>query len=230
MKIIVLVRSPRAAPESDETLPGLSPGDRAALATGLALREEGDEVIAMAAGPPADDQALQLALRAGAGQALRIIDPAVREADLRTLATVLAGGLRKTGFDLILAGQRSADWASGGTGPAVAHMLRIPHVTSVTRVERAADGELQLTQRRERTSLHLVLRPPVLIAVTHGPQLTAEKTPSDTSVEGLSLAEMTLPFRRPLLCTDREIRPIAGPTAKMLETVEGLVDLLRQWR
>ena len=82
-------------------------------------------------GPAAHDQCLEAALEAGADRAVRIIDPIISDSDLRTTASVLSAGIHQIGFDLVLAGNRSADWSTGATGPAVAHLLAVPHVTSV---------------------------------------------------------------------------------------------------
>jgi len=240
VRIIVLVKSPHAAPQRDETLPSLSPGDRAALATALQLRDESDQAIAVTAGPEADDQALRLALRAGANHAVRVIDPTVRGVDQRTLGTVLAGGLRLVGFDLILAGQSSADWASGGAGPAVAHMLRLPHVTGVVQITRTGvDQELHVRHQRERMSIELLVQPPAVLMMTRGPFLelpaaesdsgTPAESSSETPIELLSLSEMTLPFRRPLVA-QHQLRPLTRSTARMLDGIDGLVDLLQRWR
>lgn len=234
MKIIVLLKSARTSPGSDETLEGLSPGDRAALGTAIALATEQDETIAITAGPVNGEGALGEALAEGIGRAIRITDPLIRDADQRTLATVLAGGLRKVGFDLILTGQRSADWASGGTAPAVAHLLHLPHVTSVVRVEKA-DADLLVSHRRERCDIDLLVKPPAVLALLAGPRLErgrAENTdaPDRCAIEQLSLAEMTLPFRKPLVATGREVLLVGYPRAAMLEDVESLATLLEPRR
>ena len=234
MRIAVLVRSPHSEPGSRETLPGLSPGDRAALATAVGVAREGDEVVALTAGPAEDEQALAAALRGGAHRAVRITDPLVKDADQRTAATILAGGLRVVGFDLILTGQRSVDWSTGGTGPGVAHMLRLPHVTSVSRVERVenSDDELTLRHRRGQHLHELSVRLPALLTILEGPTGRVPSTPTSKdlpAIEGVSLAEVTLPFRKPLITGDRVILPVdEGPP--MLDRIDGLLDLINRWR
>lgn len=231
MNLVVLLKSALMFPEADEPLPGLSPGDRAALGSALALATDRDEITAISAGPERENHALEAALMAGAHRAFRISDPIVKAADQRTVATVLAGGLRQLGFDLILAGQRSANWGSGGTGPALAHLLRIPHVTAVHGLERADANELLVIQQRERVQLELLVRPPALLAVAHGPW-PSKPAPAedDLEIENISLAEMTLPFRMPLVARDRELLPVDHASPAWIEGVEGLVDLLKPWR
>lgn len=229
MKLVVLLRSPRVGPTSEETVPALCPADRAALGTALALAraDDGDSSVAvLTAAPSSDTAALTTALAAGAQRAVRISDPSVVGADLAATAAVLGGGLRLLGFDLVLAGNRSADFASGATGPAIAHMLRIPHVTGVTAVRTQEDRTLVVTHRRERGLFELQVQLPALLAVAAGPPLPVpeEHAPSP-DIEQLNLAEVTLPFRRPALFPERQIEP-ARTSPEIVDGVAGLADLL----
>ena len=129
MNILVLLRASHAPPPSTEALPWLGPCDEAALSTALALATPDDTLVAVTAGPAADDVCLEAALRGGAPRAVRFWDRSIDLGDLRTLCGLLAGGIVALGFDLVLTGQRSADWGSGAVGPALAHFLGVPHVT-----------------------------------------------------------------------------------------------------
>jgi electron transfer flavoprotein alpha/beta subunit len=229
MKLVVLIRSPRVGPTTDEIVQALCPGDRAALSTALALAQADDgesSVTALSAAPRSDEAALTAALVAGAHRAVRIAEPSVVGADLAATYAVLGAGLRLLGFDLVLAGNRSADFGSGATGPAIAHMLRIPHVTAVSAVQLREDRKIVVTHRRERGLFQLQVELPALLAVTAGPPLpVAEPAASPPAIEPLNLAEVTLPFRRPALFPERQIEP-ARTSPEILDGVAGLAALL----
>jgi len=167
MKVIVLLRAVHEGPNSTRVLPVLSPCDRAALDTALDLGAD-NEVLALTIGPASDEVVLRLALKAGAQRGLRIYDPLLARANLATLGAFIATFLGREEYDLVLAGQHSLDWASGATGPTVAHFLQIPHVTSITAV-RASSGELEVDQLREQGVLSLALPTPSLITIAAGP-------------------------------------------------------------
>jgi electron transfer flavoprotein beta subunit len=160
MNALVLLRSVHRSPGADETLPGLGPCDRAALHTALELAGD-DEVTAVTAGPSADEECLRCALALGASRAVRLWDAFLDSDDLHALAAVLAAGVQRLPFDVVLAGHRSADWASGATGPAIAHILGVPHVTAVVAARRR-DGVLEVDQLRDEGILALDVEPPAL--------------------------------------------------------------------
>jgi electron transfer flavoprotein beta subunit len=226
VKLVVLMRSPRRGPRSSESLPGLAPAERAALNTAIALAGAYDDasIIALAAGPATHDAALQLALEAGVDRAVRIIDPIISDMDLRTTASVLSAAIHQLGFDLVLTGSRSADWGSGATGPAVAHLLGVPHVTSVLHAERSED-RLRLAHRRGGRLYRLLVTLPALITITTGPQAPASHGRSSGAqpIERLSLADMTLPFS-----IGRDARELDLSEARVPSTaLEGVSSLFR---
>jgi electron transfer flavoprotein alpha/beta subunit len=196
MKIVVLLRTAHTDPTSEGTLPWLGPCDRAALATGLALKGPEDTLVAITAGPPADEVCLEAALRAGAPRAVRLWEAAVPEADLRTLCGLLGAGLFRMGYDLVLTGQRSADWGTGALGPALAHFLGIPHVTSVIGAEASA-GELKVEHLRDDEIVSLSVQLPALLAVAEGPARALADLEQHPSVELMNLEDTTLRIPKP---------------------------------
>jgi electron transfer flavoprotein alpha/beta subunit len=230
MKLVVLLRSPRVAADSKEIMPVLAPADRAALNTALILARsyEDASVVAVSAGPTTHNVALQAALDAGAARALRIIDPIISDSDLRTTASVLSAGIHQIGFDLVLAGSRSADWSTGATGPAVAHLLGVPHVTSVIAAERRED-RVHISHRRGPWSYELLLSLPALITIAAGPSLDLpQASPEGSSeIEHLSLADMTLPFRFTDDADSKDLEP-EQEAGSDLDGVTGLLQILHQ--
>jgi electron transfer flavoprotein beta subunit len=246
VRVIVLLKSPLQNPKARGPLHSLGPHDRAALNTGLQLVQQGvcgeDDLVALTAGPPEDEVALTAAVQAGVKRAIRLTDPILARSDLRMMGVVLSTALRKLSFDLVLTGNRSVNWGSGGTGPAVAHVLRLTHVTSVVAVDAEKDqptgnGEpsnprLLVTHRREGRLVNLRVTLPALLAIAAGPPMSLpepgpeQKTPA---VEALSLADMTLPFKQP-----RAVDELDGadrkPPPQQLTKLAALADLLKRSR
>jgi electron transfer flavoprotein alpha/beta subunit len=166
MRIAVLLRATHAQPESEETLAGLGPCDRAALNTALAM--PGCEVVALTLGPPPDDCVLQAALRAGVHRAIRIWENNLQSHEPHLLCSLLAAAAQEVGFNLVLAGHRSTDWGTGIVGPTVAHILQIPHLNSVVSIKLKMDTIL-LEQLREDELLSVEMNLPSVISVLAGP-------------------------------------------------------------
>jgi electron transfer flavoprotein beta subunit len=191
VKIVVLLRAVHGAPDSEEVLPGLAPCDQAALRTAIDLAAADSTVTALTVGPSADDLVLRQALHCGANRAVRLADPAVDGRDLLALGTVIAAAVQRLGFDLILAGHRSADWGTGAVGPVVAHLLAIPHVASVVALC-SEETTIKVDQLREEEILSLSLPLPALLCVWAAPNRAFEQRPEIPAVESWSLADVQL--------------------------------------
>jgi electron transfer flavoprotein alpha/beta subunit len=164
MRIVILVRSPRARPEGDEILAPLDRCEEAALSLSRGLAGPDDALTALTIGPAADESALRAAIDAGVRRALRVWDGALAGSGTYRVASLLAAGARHVGFDLLLCGQLSTDWGSGLVGPSVAHLLDIPHLSQV-RAARLEDRTIVATQRCGRGHLEVRLPLPALLAV-----------------------------------------------------------------
>jgi hypothetical protein len=196
MKIVLLLRAAHRDPTSgSEVLPWLGPCDGAALATALALKGPEDTLVAVTAGPPSDEICLELALRAGVPRAIRIWDRCLEDADLRTLCGLMAGGIYRLGYDLVLAGHRSADWGSGALGPALAHFLGVPHVTGVIRAE-LQERHLRVEHLRDDDVVSLAMQIPALLAIAEGPACARAEVTEHPPVEELNLEDTTLRIPR----------------------------------
>lgn len=236
MHIVALVRSPARAPDSSQPLDEPAPCDRAAVDAALQLAEavgQNANTVAITASPIADDPALLWALRRGVKQAIRVWGPDLDGRlgqDRCVIAELLATTLRHVGFDLVLTGDRSADHATGMTGPAIAQTLTIPFVCSLTDI--APTGEapngLLATSTHGKASVTVATATPLLCAVKGSwplrpqPPTTQEAPPIiQLDLDDLEFDPGTAVslFKRP------EVRPAQG-TAQMLQGVDELCESL----
>lgn len=142
--------------------------DAYGLSTAIELKEHhGGSVTAIAAGPEDAQDVLLRAMAIGADEGLlvQIDDPA--EMETRDLARLLAGVIADGNYDLVIAGQSSEDLESGQTGPQVAEMLGLPHISLVTEVA-LNDRELQVHRDAEGTKEVLSVDLPAMLMVLTG--------------------------------------------------------------
>ncbi len=145
----------------------MNPYDELAVEEALQIRDTaGGAVTVFTLGPEKSVEALRTALAMGADTAVRI-DPEGRSLDGLATAKVLAGELKKGGFDLIVAGHRAVDDDNYQVGPAVAELLGIPHISMVIRQE-ISDGKIRCTRTVEGGTLVLETSLPALITTQRG--------------------------------------------------------------
>jgi len=108
----------------------LNPNDAQALAEALKLkkRDPGVRVTLVSVGPESADSYLRDGLAAGADEAIRIWDEDLSEITPYQTAGILAGAVKLLNADLVLAGAKSLDNASGLVGPMMAAWLETPCV------------------------------------------------------------------------------------------------------
>ena len=125
----------------------------------------GTEITVLSAGPASVPTTLRKGLAVGATSAVHVLDEGMRGADLTLTAEVLAAAIRKTGFDLVIAGNRSTD-GSGGVIPAMlAELLKVPHATNLTRLEIGA-AEVTGTRAGDRGTQEVSAALPAVVSVT----------------------------------------------------------------
>lgn len=108
-----------------------------ALEVALA-RKDGDratEVVVMTMGPPEAKDALRKALAMGADSAVHISDEGLTGADALLTSAVIATAARRTGFDLLIAGNESTDGRGGVLPAMVAEHLGLPVLSFLDAVE-----------------------------------------------------------------------------------------------
>jgi electron transfer flavoprotein beta subunit len=109
------------------------------------------EVVVLSMAPEGSAATVRKGLAMGARSAVHVADEGLAGADLGLTAEVLAAAIRRTGFDLVIAGNLSTDGSGGVMGAMVAELLDVPNLTTLNSVvigdgvvsgERASDGAM----------------------------------------------------------------------------------------
>ncbi|WP_449282512.1 electron transfer flavoprotein subunit beta/FixA family protein [Leucobacter sp.] len=196
-------------------------GERAVeVALSYADAHEGTEVVVVSVAPEGSAATIRKALAMGAAAAVHVADAGLAGADLGLTAEALAAAIRRSGFDLVIAGNASTDGAGGVIPAMVAELLGVPQLTSLSSVEisphgvsgtRAVDGGVQ------RVSAEL----PAVISVTEAlpdgrfPNFKGIMAAKKKPMEVLSLAELgvdaeDLSVPRSIMLSISERPPRAG--------------------
>ncbi len=135
----------------------VNPFDQNALEEALRLKEKhGGKVSAVSMGPAQAAESLREAIALGVDEAILLSDPAFEGSDSWATAHILSLGIRKLGLpDLIICGRQTIDGETGQVGPELAEMLGLPFVSSVSRIEEAAEGLVRM-QRMAEEGHHVV--------------------------------------------------------------------------
>lgn len=124
-----------AAPVLDEI------GERAVeAALTYADANPGTEVTVVTMAPASATATVRKALAMGATSAVHVVDEALRGADLLLTAEVLAAAIRRTGFDLVIAGNLSTDGGGGVLPAMIAEVLGVPQLTALSSLDVTVDA------------------------------------------------------------------------------------------
>jgi electron transfer flavoprotein beta subunit len=135
------------------------------------------------------------ALSRGPEELLLIEDETLAGADPFQTATVLAAALKRTGFDLVICGEGSADLYAQQTGTLLGEILGVPTLNAVSKVE-AQDGKLKVERSLESEVEVLEVALPAVISVTSDinlpriPQMKEILAAGKKPVEVLSAADL----------------------------------------
>ena len=167
----------------------LNPFDAYAAAHAVALRADGDEVVAMTMGPPQAEEALRETLRLGADRAVHLSDRVFAVADTIGTSRTLALALRKLGADLVICGRKTVDAETWQVPPEVAAYLDVPHVTSVLALERRGES-LLLTRETDDGEEIYEAEPPLVLSVVTAPSEARPPGSGDGPIELWTAADL----------------------------------------
>lgn len=114
--------------------------DEYALEAALKLVEAAGEgeVTILAMAPAAAPETLRKALAMGAQRAVLISDPSLAGSDTLSTVRVLAAGLRRLEYDLVLAGADTSDGGAGVVPAGVAVSVGLPYLSYASKIEPGA--------------------------------------------------------------------------------------------
>ncbi len=209
MNVVVLAKwvpNPEGVPElGDDYLlkregaeGSLDPGDEYGVEAALQLAEQtGGEVTVVSMGPETALQAVQKALSMQCHRGVLVTDGSLRGADAWVTARVLAAAIRRSEFDVVIAGVESTDGSTGTLPMTLAELLGVPALSFARKLE-AKDGQLRI-ERQTETGYDVVESPtPALITVTAGannpryPTLKAIMQAKQKQVDRLSVSDLGL--------------------------------------
>ncbi|WP_022893466.1 electron transfer flavoprotein subunit beta/FixA family protein [Agromyces subbeticus] len=141
-------------------------GERALeVALSFADAHDDAEVVVMSMAPETAAPTIRKGLAMGAAAAVHIADPGLAGADLGLTARVLAAAIRRTGFDLVIAGNLSTD-GSGGVLPAMlAELLDVPNATALSSIEITADS-VSGTRSADDATMRVSATLPAVVSIT----------------------------------------------------------------
>jgi len=206
--------------------------DGYAVEVGLRLVEQQGpgEVVVVSVGPTAVQETLRKALGMGADRAIQLSAEDV-PFDGMAIARALAAELKDGGYDLVLFGRMATDSANQTVGPMTAHLMGVPCVSAVSKLDIAA-GKGRAERQLEGASETVEFPLPAVVAIDEGvarPRLpslkgimAAKKKPLE--VKPAQLGEARLTVQSIALPPDRPPGRIVGEGA---DAVPELVRLLQ---
>lgn len=143
----------------------INPDDKAGIEAALQLREklnDGSTVTIVSMGPPQADVALREALAMGADEAYLLSDRKFGGSDTYATSTIVAAGVKKVGFDVVITGRQAIDGDTAQVGPQIAEHLGIPQVSYAEDIN--VEGDKVVVRRKYEDREHILEMPtPCLI-------------------------------------------------------------------
>ncbi|PLR78519.1 electron transfer flavoprotein subunit beta [Bacillus sp. V3-13] len=147
----------------------INPYDEYAIEEAIQLKDKyGGEVTVVTVGGEDAEKELRTALAMGADKAVLInIEDDLEDGDEYTTAKILAQFFKTKNFDIILGGNVAIDGGSGQVCPRLAEMLKIPYVTTITRLD-FIDKTVTVERDVEGDNEIIELSLPVLVTAQQG--------------------------------------------------------------
>lgn len=159
----------------------INPDDKAGIEAALELREKvGGTVTVVSMGPPQADVALREALAMGCDEAVLLSGREFGGSDTYATSTIIAAGLKKIGYDIVITGRQAIDGDTAQVGPQMAERLNIPQVSYVEEIMKAEESKLTV-KRQFEDGYHIIeITTPCLLTA-----LAELATPRYMSVTGI---------------------------------------------
>lgn len=150
---------------ASETVPD-EIGERALeVALAHADKNAETEIVVLSVGPDTVPATLRKALAMGAASAVHVVDEGLLGADIGLTGEVLAAVIRRTGFDLVLAGNLSTDGSGGVVPSIVAELLGVPAATNLSSVE-ISEASVAGVRAVENGSVNVTAELPAVVSIT----------------------------------------------------------------
>lgn len=126
----------------------LNPYDEYAVEEAIKLKEKfTGEVTAITIGPDRANEMLRICLAMGVDKAIRIKSDEVEGLDSFSVSSILSDILKKNNYDIILFGKQTVDDDNAAVGIQVAELLKLPHVSLITKLEISEDKKNAKVER-----------------------------------------------------------------------------------
>ncbi|MFQ5515210.1 MAG: electron transfer flavoprotein subunit beta/FixA family protein [Myxococcota bacterium] len=200
--------------------------DSYALEEALRIKDVGEaEVVVVTIGPDRVTQSLRTALGMGADRAIHVWDDALASTDSLGMARALAAVAREESPDIILMGLMADDTNYALTGPMLAELIDVPHVTAVVKAS-FENGSVEVERELEGGALQVVaLSRPCVVTVQTGINevryaslkgiMQAKKKPLDK--KGLGDLGLDAAAVAPKVTIEKIYTPPKGEGAELLE-------------
>jgi len=141
--------------------------DKSGIEAALRIKEEvGGTVAVVCMGPGQADVALREALAMGCDEAYLLTAKEFGGSDTFATAKIIAGALKKIGYDLVITGRQAIDGDTAQVGPQIAENLDIPQVSYAEEVKVQGDTVTVKRQFEDRYHIIEVKMPCLLTALT----------------------------------------------------------------
>lgn len=156
----------------------VNPNDKNAIELAIQLKEQlGGKVTLLSMGPPDAQKELREGLAYGADEAILLSDRKFGGADTLATSYALAMGAKKAGaFDLILAGNESADGATSHVPSQLGEWLDLPHIMNVVGFRLTGDKMAVVRKKSEGRYYDFEIQLPAVIAVSK--EINKVRTPN----------------------------------------------------
>lgn len=139
--------------------------DKSGIEAALQLKEKlGGTVTVVCMGPPQADVALREALAMGCDDAILISGREFGGSDTYATSNIIAAGLKKIGYDLVITGRQAIDGDTAQVGPQIAEKLGVPQVSYAEEITPGDKEGTLIVRRQFEDRYHLIeIKTPCLL-------------------------------------------------------------------